>query len=223
MSRRLTGTCLALLLEVLGPAGPAWAEVAPVRLVLIGDSLIVSKDVNPEDGYAAGLQAALTAEGVRAEVVGTGLTSTTRTGLRYLGDLLTEDGALGGAGPKAVILELGSNDCFRSTLSDTEANLTSILKTLSDRHIPVLIAGTLPYDICAHLRGADYPAGYVQMFADLATRFGAVYYPDFKDGLYDQPDLLQSDRDHPTAKGDAVIVERILPLVIELVHRAEPS
>ncbi len=215
-------TALYGALAVLGSASTAMSEDVPVRVVLFGDSYISSYGVDSAKKYEVQLQAALDAAGRSAQVVGTGYTSTAYQGTRALTGFLEDDNVLGGTGPKAVILELGSNDCFRYTLAQTTDNLDTILKELSDRNIPTLVAGTLPYATCERKDRPNYTALYVQMFADLAAKHGDLYYRDFKDGVGDNPDLLQTDHDHPTADGEAVIVARMLPVVVELIERANP-
>ena len=221
MGRRLFGIVLKSLLIPLSLAGSAWAEVVPVRIVLLGDSYVASYGVDSVHSFEEQLEAALNADGPLVQVVGTGYTSTAFRGVEHLKSLLESEDELGGNGPKAVILELGSNDCARYTLEQTQASLDAILKSLADRHIPVLVAGTTPYTGCERKDRPNYKALYVQMFANLADRYGALYYRDFKDGVGDHPELMQGDHDHPTAKGDAVIVARMLPVVRELVARAQ--
>jgi len=44
--------------------------------------------------------------------------------------------------------------------------------------------------------------------------------PFFFEGLLNRPGMLQADGLHPSAEGVAVVVQRIGPLVIELIERA---
>lgn len=222
MGRRLFGTALTSLLAPLWLAGPAWAEVVPVRIVLLGDSYIASYGVDSGHRFEEQMEAALNANGPLVQVVDTGYTSTSFRGVEHLKSLLESEDDLGGNGPKAVILELGSNDCARYKLEETQANLDAILKSLADRHIPVLVVGTTPYTGCERKDRPNYKALYVQMFADLADRYGNLYYRDFKEGVGGHPELMQGDHDHPTAEGDAAIVAKMLPVVEELVARALP-
>ena len=204
-------------------AGAALAEAVPVRIVLFGDSYISSYGVDFDRKFKVQLETALNAGGPLVHVIDTGYTATTYSGLVRLPSLFAADSILGGTEPKAVILELGSNDCESSRkLEESHANLDAILKALADRHIPVLVAGTKAYDSCDRIIGPNYNARYTQMFAELADKYGDLYYRDFKDGVGDHPELMQGDRDHPTADGDAVIVARILPVVSALVARAQP-
>jgi acyl-CoA thioesterase I len=221
MGRRICGTAMTFFLALPWLAGSALAEAVRVRIVLFGDSYISSHNVDPKLAFGVKLEAALNANGPLVHVTSTDYTATAARGVARLESFLATESILGGIGPKVVILELGSNDCFRFKLEETQANLDAILQVLADQHIPVLVAGTTPYTSCEHRAGANYNALYVQMFADLATKYGDLYYRDFKDGVGDHPELMQDDRDHPTAEGDAVIVARILPVVEMLVARAK--
>ena len=221
MGRSFRGTALTILLALLWLAGSALAEAVPVRIVLFGDSYISSHNVDPKLAFGVQLEAALNANGPLVLVTSTGYTATAARGVARLESFLATESMLGGIGPKVVILELGSNDCFRFKLEETQANLDAILKVLANLHIPVLVAGTTPYTTCKQRVRPDYDALYVQMFADLATKYGDLYYRDFKDGVGDHPELMQDDRDHPTAEGDAVIVAKIRPVVEMLVARAK--
>ena len=221
MGRYLCGTALAFLLASPWLTGSALAEAVPIRIVLFGDSYISSHNVEPKRAFAVQLEAALNANGPLVQIVSTDYTSTTLRGVARLKDFLDTEGILGDASPKVVILELGSNDCFRYKLEETQANLDAILKVLADQNIPVLVAGTTPYSTCKRRGQLNYDELYVQMFADLASKYGDLYYRDFKEGVGDHPELLQSDHDHPTAEGDAAIVARMLPVVGELIARAQ--
>lgn len=201
---------------------PAPAENLPVRVVLMGDSYITSFGVDTKDTFGVGLEAALKADGLLVQVTDTGYVATAYRGREGLDRFLTSEIFLGGTGPRAVILELGSNDCGRYTLEETQASLDAVLAELANRQIPVLVVGTTAYDTCPIKDRPDYPARYVQMFADLAAKYGDLYYRDFKEGVSGHPDLMQSDRDHPNRDGDAVIVANMLPIVRELVARAQP-
>lgn len=220
MGRSVWGTALTFLLALPWLVGSALAEDVPVRVVLFGDSYISSHNVHPKLAFEVQLEAALNANGQMVDVISTSYTATTSRGVARLKGFLETESVLGGTGPKVVIVELGSNDCFNFKLEETQANLDAILKDLADLNIPVLVVGTTPYTSCKQRVRLDYDVLYVQMFADLANKYGDLYYRDFKDGVGDHPELMQADRDHPTAEGDAVIVAKIRPVVEMLVARA---
>jgi acyl-CoA thioesterase-1 len=188
------------------------AEAKGVRLLAYGDSLIQGYGLPTRDTFPKQLERALKERGYDVTVINGGRSGdTSAAGLARLDWALAEK-------PDAVILELGSNDALRGLPpEDMEANLSAILEKLADRYIPVLLAGM----IAPHNLGEDYVRAYDAVFPALVDRFDVVYYPFFLAGVVLHPDLNQADGIHPNAKGVAVIVERILPSVIELIEDHE--
>jgi acyl-CoA thioesterase I len=207
---------LVALMIIVVSIGIAVADDAPVKIVDIGDSYIVGYGIGPAKAFPTALQAALKSRGHLVEVIDTGYKNTSASGLLWL---LEPDGQKLFAAPAghAVVLELGGNDCSRFDVDKTRANLDQVISQLAKKHIPVLLVGTEPSNFCARKQGTDYPAAYRQIFPDLAKQYGAILYPDFKDGVSGHPELLQADNDHPNAAGEAIIVDRILPSVEALI------
>jgi acyl-CoA thioesterase-1 len=71
--------------------------------------------------------------------------------------------------------------------------------------------------------GTEYGGAFNAIYPDLAAQTGAILYPFFLTGVAADPKLNQRDGLHPTAAGVAVIVDRILPQVEELIARAKGS
>jgi acyl-CoA thioesterase-1 len=71
--------------------------------------------------------------------------------------------------------------------------------------------------------GADYTKSFDAMYPELAAKYGIPLYPFFLEGVALDPSFTQPDGLHPTAKGVAEIVRRILPDVEALVARAGQS
>jgi acyl-CoA thioesterase I len=221
LRQSVINVCLAFAMASTFPQ-PSIADESKVTIVLIGDSYLSSYGLTRDDRFDAKLNEALTARGLLVDVLDTGYTSTSVSGVRLLDGLLENPDYLGTAQMHAVIIELGQNDCGRWTLEETRAALDTMLAQLARSHIPALLVGTSPYDICETLPSrTNYNALYVQMFDDLAAKYGDLYYRDFKDGVAGNLALMQGDRDHPNAKGDAVIVALMLPVVQDLVARAK--
>jgi acyl-CoA thioesterase-1 len=193
----------------LAMAGTAAAE--PLRLVVLGDSLSAGYNLGPGEGFTDQLQAALQAKGHDVAVVNAGVSGdTAAAGLARLDWSVGPDAG-------AVIVELGANDMLRGFDPDqTRASLEAILTRLGERKLPVLLAGMR----AAPNLGPDYAERFDRLYPDLAAAHGAVLYPFFLDGVAAQPELLLADGMHPNADGIAVIVERILPAVEDLVSQA---
>ena len=64
-------------------------------------------------------------------------------------------------------------------------------------------------------------AAFESIYPELAAKYGVLLYPFFLDGVAGDLNLLQQDGLHPNPAGVAVIVQRILPEVMELVTQAQ--
>ena len=192
------------------------ADDSTISLVTIGDSYLAGLGLKTEEKFAALIGRSLAESGVLATLVEGGYQATSASGLSWISTTNLGKAILAQPQHHAVILELGQNDCgFGIPLAKTEANLDGILSLLTQRGIPVLIVGTLAYDWC----GADYATEFPKIFQRLASKYNQPLYPDFKDGIEGKTDLLRRDADHPNAAGEAIIVGRMLPALIDLLKR----
>ena len=193
-------------------AAPSLAQ-APVTIVALGDSLTHGYGLPPEDGFVPQLEAWLAKNGApEATVVNAGVSGDTTAGGLARYDWSTAGGA------DALIVALGGNDLLRGIQPETSrANLAAILDKAAADGLPVLISGMrAPLNY-----GPDYKESFDSMYPDLAEEYGALYDPFFLAGVEEDRALWQSDGIHPNAEGVAVIVERIGPLVLDLIARAQ--
>ena len=113
------------------------------------------------------------------------------------------------------IVELGANDMLRGLDPAAKKALAAILTRPRQ---PIADAAR------RHARRAQSWRGlrprFDAIYPDLPKQFGVALYPFFLDGVAADPKLNQKDGLHPTAAGVAVIVERILPSVEDLLRRA---
>jgi acyl-CoA thioesterase-1 len=190
------------------------SQAAPLRLLVLGDSLGAGFGLSAADGFQAQLTAALKAQGRDVTIIDGAVSGDTTAG-----GLARLDWALGD-GADAAIVELGGNDGLRGIdPKDTEANLTGILDTFEKRHIPVLLSGMYaPPNL-----GADYGRAFRAVFDRLGHRPGILYDPFFLDGVAGDAALNQPDGIHPNPEGVRRIVSRILPLVDRLLAEAHAS
>ncbi len=190
----------------------ASAQAAPIRIVAFGDSLSAGYLLGAGEGFADQLQAALKAKGHDVTVVNASVSGdTTSAGLARL-DWSIDPTA------DAVIVELGANDMLRGLdPSIPEKTLDEILTRLNARKLPILLAGMQ----AAPNLGTDYAKRFNAIYPELAAKHEAVLYPFFLDGVAAQPGLRLSDGMHPNAAGVAVIVERILPSVEQLIAQVK--
>jgi acyl-CoA thioesterase-1 len=183
-------------------------QAAPVRLLILGDSLTSGYGLAAADGFQAQLSAALRARGHDVVLVDAAVSGDTSAGGVARLDWALEEGA------EAAILELGANDGLRGLdPKATEANLGAILDALAARKIPVLLAGMLaPPNL-----GEDYGREFAAVFHRLSMRNGLIFQQFFLDGVAGDPGLNQADRMHPNPAGVKKVVANILPLVERLL------
>lgn len=194
------------------------ATTGAQTITVLGDSLTQGYGLPEEDGFVPRLQAWLRANGEPdAIVINAGVSGDTSAGgLARVGWTLTED-------VDAVILALGANDVLRGVNPMvTRENLDGILTVISERGLPVILAG-IP---APGNYGPEYQAAFDAIFPELAAEHGAILYPSFLRGMGEGRDLgtvrryLQSDGLHPNAEGVEVNVAAIGPVVLELIAAA---
>jgi len=208
--RLLAQVVAAVILVNLGGEGAAAEPSRPVRIVAFGDSLTAGLGVAQRDAFPEQLQRALKAKGVVAEVINAGVSGDTSGAALQRLDWAVPEGA------DAVIVELGANDALRGIDPKvTRAALEKIVARLKDKGLAVLIAGMK----APRNWGDAYAREFDDIYPELAEASGALLYPFFLDGVALSTELNQPDGMHPTAKGVAVVVERMLPKVEELIGR----
>jgi acyl-CoA thioesterase I len=196
---------VALLLCLL--AVPALhAQTAPTKLAVLGDSLAAGYGVKPDQAIPARLGAALKAAGRNVSVINHGVSGdTTAGGVERLDWMLADK-------PDIVLVELGANDALRALdPAATERNLDTIITRLKAAGVTVWLAGMLaPRNF-----GPEYAARFDGLYKRLADKHGVPLYPFFLDGVAQEPALNQADGIHPNPKGVDIVVERLLPFVVE--------
>ncbi len=204
---------LALLAYVVAPQAARAAD-APVKIVVLGDSLSAGYGLPGQAALPARLAEALKAKGVAATVANAGVSGDTASGGRDRLDWSVPDGT------DAVIVELGANDALRGLdPALTKAALDAILQKLQQRRIAVLLAGMkAPRNM-----GPDYASRFDAIYPALAAAHPVVFYPFFLEGIAADAKLNLADGMHPNAAGVDVIVARILPQVEELIARVRAN
>jgi acyl-CoA thioesterase-1 len=184
-----------------------------VRILAFGDSLFAGYNLPEADGYPEKLEAALRVRGINARVVDAGVSGdTSAAGLDRLEFVLEGQAET----PDLFILELGGNDLLRGISPEqTRANFDAMLTTLSEADVPVLIMGMRsPPNY-----GPEYQAQFDAIYGDMAQKYGASLIGFWLEDIFEQPQLFQSDRIHPTAEG----IEALVNSTIDEVAAALPA
>jgi acyl-CoA thioesterase-1 len=192
----------------------AQAASEPIQIVVLGDSLTAGPGLAADKTFPVRLEAALRERGHVVVVIDAGVSGdTSRDGLARLDWSVGPDADI-------VVVELGANDALRGTDPDiTRSALDSILASLSERGLPVVLAGMLaPPNL-----GKDFAAAFNPIYGELATKYGAEFYPFFLDGVAGDSRFNLQDGMHPNAEGVEIIVERILPAVESVIKRVDES
>jgi acyl-CoA thioesterase-1 len=201
----------AAMVATVALAWPAAAAERPVRIVALGDSLTSGVGLPASAAFPARLEKALRAKGLAVEIANAGVSGDTASG-----GLARLDWAVP-PGTDAVIVELGANDMLRGVDPKvTRKALEEIVRRLTERRLPVLLAGMR----AAPNLGADYVRDFEAIYSDLARSYDLLLYPFFLDGVVANAKFNQRDGLHPTAAGIDRIVAGILPKAEELVTRA---
>jgi acyl-CoA thioesterase-1 len=203
------GLFLAMFLVV---APIADAADQPVKIVALGDSLTAGFNLPASAAFPVRLERALRAKGYAVEVANAGVSGDTASGGLARLDWSVPDGTA------AVVVELGANDMLRGIDPKvTQRALEEIVRRLTERRIVVLLAGMRAIPNL----GVDFANGFETIYPEIASKYDAVLYPFFLDGVAGDAKLNQRDGLHPTAAGVDVIVSGILPKAEELLARVK--
>jgi acyl-CoA thioesterase-1 len=190
-------------------AVPALAAGRPV-LVCFGDSITAGYGLQPDQAYPAALERKLDRGGYRYEVNNQGTSGATSK------DAVANVRTVLQLHPEVVIVEFGGNDGLRGLPLDlTRSNLDTVLTTLQNAHIKVLLAGiTLPPNY-----GPDYIQSFAAMFRDLAQKHHTAFVPMIYKDLVRVPNTIQADGIHPTARGAEIIADTLFPALKPLLRK----
>jgi acyl-CoA thioesterase-1 len=180
------------------------AQSTPIKLAILGDSLVAGYGVKPEQAIPARLEAALKAQGRNIVVINHGVSGdTTAGGLDRLDWMLADK-------PDIVMVELGANDALRGLDPATaERNLDAIVTKLKAAGVTVWLAGMLaPRNF-----GPEYTQQFDGLYKRLADKYNVPLYPFILDGVAQDAALNQPDGIHPNPKGVDIVVEHLLPFV----------
>ena len=179
--------------------------IPPIRVVVLGDSLMSGYQLQPEQAFAAKLRRKLLEYGFsNVEVTDMSVPGeTTGGGAERIQQVLA-------LRPDVVVLELGANDALRGiNTSVIHTNLSTIMgKLAQNRSYIVFVGMKAPSNM-----GYSYSAQMEASFRSLAEAYKASFYPFALEGVVGHPDLNLADGYHPNARGVDVMVERIYPLV----------
>ena len=215
--------CCVLILAISGggyaidgtTAGGNSGNETDIQILAFGDSLTAGYGLGPGEGFTDQLQTWLRdREGLRVHITNAGVSGDTTMGGRSRLDWALAP--VKGGKPDLVLLALGGNDGLRGVAPDvTQNNMDAMVKTLTQRGIPVMVLGMLaPPNL-----GPEYAAEFDAIYPGLAATYQVPLYPFFLDGVAADPVLNQSDGIHPNADGVKIIVGKIGPFIANYLQQ----
>lgn len=203
---------LALVILALALAAPLHAS-EPVRIVVLGDSLVAGYGLDADQGFVPQLGRWLEDNGAPpVDLVNMGVSGDITAGGRARLDWALADGA------DAVVLALGGNDALRGiSPAETRRNLDAMLAELESHGLPVLLIGIrAPTNF-----GPGYKAAFDAAYPELAEAHGALLAWWHLQRLAGEPGMVQADGLHPSAAGVTEIVGWLGPAVMKLIGRVK--
>ena len=209
---KLIGMILALFYLTAGVSSSQQSD--SLTILIIGDSLVQGFGLAQNDGLVNQLEIALLDKGINVDLINGGVSGdTTAGGLARLEWSLNDD-------IDGVVVSLGANDMLRGfPPKHTKDNLTQIIQKLKDRDLPVLLVGIRSIENY----GKEYKLKFESIYAELTKEFGLILYPDLLSPILNQDNLqlekyYQADKLHPNANGVLLIVDGLIPFLIELIE-----
>ena len=181
----------------------ASAYSASKTALVLGDSLSAEYGITRGTGWVPLLQKRLQEKSIDVHVVNASISGDTTSGGKARFAALLEKHR-----PDLVLVELGANDALRGlSLGATEENLRSIIKSARAINARVVLLGMqIPPNY-----GADYAQKFSGMYPRLAKETGSVLVPFFLEKIVATPAMFQSDRLHPTADAQPILLDSVWP------------
>jgi acyl-CoA thioesterase I len=187
------------------------AYSASKTVLVLGDSLSAEYGLARGSGWVPLLEKRLKAERIDATIVNASISGETTGGGRARLPALLEQHR-----PDVVVIELGANDGLRGLpLSAAEANLRSMIAASRNVKAKVLLVGMqLPPNY-----GKEYTEKFIGLFTNIARSTGTPLVPFLLHGIADQPHMFQTDRIHPVAEAQPIMLDNIWPFLSPLLSR----
>jgi acyl-CoA thioesterase-1 len=191
----------------------AQVQAKQQTILVLGDSISAAYGMSLEQGWVALMAGRLTNSHPDVEVVNASISGETTDGaLRRLPGLLQQHS------PQLVLIELGGNDGLRGfPIGNFRANLMQLAQQSADAGAQVMI---LPMEIPPNY-GARYAGSFRDSYPLVAEHTDSLLAPFILDGIATDPALMQADGIHPTASAQPVMVDNILPTVLEALQHRE--
>lgn len=203
--KKLLAPCLLCVLAL---------PVSAQNILVVGDSISAAFGLEINQGWVQLLQQRIEDEGYPHRVVNASVSGdTTAGGLARLPRLLQEHD------PALVVIELGGNDGLRGMPpANMQQNLSQMVELSQGSGADAMLLGMMiPPNY-----GLRYTQAFNQAFVEVAEKWSIPLLPFLLEGVGDVPKLMQSDRIHPTAEAQPILLENAWPLIRDWL-KAQPG
>lgn len=173
-----------------------------IVIVALGDSLTEGYKLTFKQAYPALLEKIFQEKGRNVRIINHGVSGDTTSGgrSRLVFSLKKE--------PDIVIVELGPNDFLRGLPPMlTRENLESIVKTLTEKNIEVLLIGFKNI----HPSYGEYSKQFADIFPYLQEKYDIHVAYNFLENVAGVKELNLEDGIHPNAEGHKIVANNLLP------------
>ncbi|RJF98458.1 arylesterase [Noviherbaspirillum saxi] len=187
------------------------AYSASKTVLVLGDSLSAEYGLARGSGWVSLLEQRLKQSKIDAVIVNASISGETTSGGKARLPAL-----LGQHRPDIVIVELGANDGLRGLpVASAEGNLRDMINASRKAKANVLLVGMqIPPNY-----GREYTQKFSGMYEKLSKETKISFAPFLLQGVANQPKLFQSDRIHPLAEAQPIILENIWPYLKPLLGK----
>lgn len=189
--------------QTTGVVAPSYQRT----LYVFGDSLSAGYRLPIEQSYPMVVEQMLRERGYNIRVINAGESWDTSAGLRERLEWVIADAVTG----DLALVVIGWNDGLQwlSTVQ-LEDNLTSIIQTLQDRGLSVIVGGMqLPTNLWTSYR-SDFAAVYPRV----ASGTDSSLIPFILTGVGWVPELNLSDGIHPNASGQVIVAQTVVDFLM---------
>ena len=179
--------------------------------MVVGDSISAAYGLRESDGWVALAEQQLREKGHDVTLVNASISGdTTVGGLRRLPDALQR------FEPDLLIIELGGNDGLRGYPPKAmQQNIEDMATLALNADASVLILGMLiPSNY-----GQAYLEQFAQAFVNAAENTESDFVPFLLEPIAQNRNYFQSDGIHPTAEAQPLLVDHVMPALLEILER----
>lgn len=175
-------------------------------IMILGDSISAGFGISPEQGWVNLLQKRIDSQKPQQhKVINASVSGETTSGaIARLPKLLLVHK------PDLIVIELGGNDGLRGQPPQMiQNNLAQLIQLSQKSQAKVILFGMkLPPNY-----GTAYNSAFENNYKVLSLRYKVTLLPFFMQGVAGRNDLMQSDKIHPNAKAQTILLNNAFPTI----------